>query len=220
MSAQTFSISKTLSPLWSAQESPNSLGARIRDAKAKGRKRVLLTNDGIIPEYEEVEDLKTALSRYLVILARPIQKTTVLTSQSNILTYYRFEILETLSDEQPKWLFLGKRPLPNEVESPNKNEIYIVRTGGAVVIDDIEVILPDRDGMFTMSQKYLLFVTTNESKTIGNIRIGPIGIYRVNDEEALRPLDLFDHPLARTLARDYANSLKKLREDLQNLPKN
>lgn len=192
------------------KEDVTTIKARIRKAKAQGKKQVVLSEPEVF--YEEVSDVNDALSRYSLIIARPVEKSSLMLDQRNITTFYKFEIIETLSSAQPANCCIAES-LPDQLQATKENEIYIRVSGGTVNVDDVEVTIPEEFGELSMSQPYLLFISREEGKAIGIVKAGAGGIFKVSDMGKIETLSIRPHTLSLSVAKEYGSSIERLRNE-------
>lgn len=192
-----------------AREDPTSLRARLKKAKPNANNEVVFGAPE--PILADVSSLDEALANYSVIIALPIDAMSIQTDPRNIVTYYKFRVLEKLSQ---KHLPLTGVPenLPSELPPLKDNEIYVLEGGGSVVIDGIKVTQKALYE-YSLSEKYLLFISKNSSETVAMVSLGKYGVFRVkaNDNDTLEPISPEVTPVARDLKEHHANKISRLK---------
>lgn len=192
-----------------AREDPTSLRARLKKAKPNASNEVIFGAPE--PILADVSSLDEALANYSVIVAIPIDAMSIQTDPRNIVTYYKFRVLEKLSQ---KHLPLTGVPenLPSELPSLKDNEIYVLEGGGSVVIDGIKVTQKSLYG-YSLSEKYLLFTSKNSSETVAMVSLGKYGVFRIsaNDDDTLQPIATEVTPVARDMKERHANKISRLK---------
>src|SRR5205807_3808648 len=115
-------------------QDPTTLSSRIKIAKAKGDRQVVFP--GPIPIYDDFGSLDEAIANYEIVVARPIEKVSFLLDPRDITSFYRLEIMETLSPQKlAKCCF--PKDAPNELLPLNTNEVYLRVGGGTLMLDGI-----------------------------------------------------------------------------------
>jgi hypothetical protein len=208
-SLKTSTRTKMQQPRHFAQkEDVTTIKARIRGAKASGKKNVVLSAPEIF--YEEVGDVNDALSRYSLIIARPVQKSSLMLDQWNITTFYKFEIIEIISSAQTANCCVVES-LPDQLQATKENEIYLRVGGGTINMDDVDVTIPEEFGELSLSQPYLLFISLDKDKAVGIIKAGAGGIFKIADKDKIETLSAHPHTLSLSVAKDFGSSIEQLR---------
>lgn len=206
-----------LSELETAKER-GSIRWKAQAAKLKGEQQIVLP--GPIADYAtSVNSIDEVLSHFGVIVAQPVDKKSYVYDADEIRTWYKFKILENLSEKQlPRCAScaLPAGRLPQEMLPLNTQEILIETYGGTVDIDGINVTMFDRQiPEFLVSNKYLLFLSTDPSGNVGLLRMGPIGIFTIRPNDIVESVSKKPHPFTRDVRVRYQNSLDRLRADIQ-----
>jgi hypothetical protein len=196
-----------------SREDPTSLRARVKRAKPDGRGEVVFS----LPEpiLADVASLDQALNNYSAIIAEPLEATSVQTDARNIMTYYRFRVLERLSQSHSAAATMPN--IPQELPALKENEMYVVEGGGSVLIDGIKVTQrPAYD--YALGHKYLLFISTNSSQTVGMVHLGKTGVFRMMpDDDSLEPISGEPSVVSRDLQQRHANRISSLRSALRRM---
>ena len=107
---------------------------------------------------------------------------------------------------------LDQGRLPSGLPPLKDNEIYVFEGGGSIVIDGIKVT---QKALFeySLSEKYLLFISKNSSETIAMVSLGKYGVFRVNanDNDTLEPIAADFTPVARDLKDHHANKISRFK---------
>jgi hypothetical protein len=199
-----------------AQSEDGILAAEVAEAKAAGKGEVYIAvNIGSTG----VDNLDAAISRYSVIEATPIEKKVYKYDKDGLISWYKFKVNNKLS-EKAVVVCSTCTPfpdLPADMLPLAADEIVISRSEGSFLIDNV-VIIQDEVGFpaFTLNQRYLLFAGIDWSKKVGEIAVGPIGAYMVNDSGKTIPVydsdASDDNPIYRGLASTYNNSIYEFRK--------
>lgn len=184
---------------------------RLQRAKARGDKKML--SHGVIPLYAHA-DLDQALQIYDVIIGEFVSSKSFATDDDgNIVTWYKFKVMETLSkanmqrvvDTPPAELY----PLAND-------EILIWKTGGTVEVDGMEIEMTELNvPAYEQSKRYLLILAVDRARQAGTIEVGPSGALLVRPDDTMVPT-VKDHIyFKREIENRYGASVSILREKLK-----
>ncbi len=179
----------------------NSLVEIARRKKAEGQDKA--TVSGLIIDYGGAGmDLDEALKNYSVFVAEPIESKSFPLELSNISTWYKFRILETLS--RRSYLYCPNcspiAPIPKEMGSPNYDEFFVHTSGGVIDVEGVEITQPYGSLQFGSSlhfeagNKYLMFVNLAPSQ-VAIVAGGPSGAFRLDKNDSLHPLNKESAPL-------------------------
>lgn len=192
-----------------------------QEAAAAGRTEAYFEEN---ESFEGVDDLETALSQYSVVVAVPVSQQSYAVGNVSIVTWYKFQVQEVLTRRAYVQCSFCS-PLPNapaEVQPTNANEIAVLRTGGAQVVQGVTVFSTTEFPDFTLHQKYLLFLNWDEARNVARIRVGPPGVYLVDAYNRLATIlpesEPGENPIADGLAAQYGNNLNQLRNALNPPP--
>ena len=185
---------------------PTLLTTRIQKAKAAGITEVILP--GPTPYLAEVSGLADAIIHYSVIVGKVKDATSLQVDGRKIMTYYKFQILEKLSDRQA---LSGGAPeeLPAALTPLATNEIYVLEGGGTITLDGTRVTQTS-DYEYSKNQTYLLFLSKNSAQSIGMVNLGKHGVFSVKDD-TLEAISKDGSPLKRDLSEQHSNKLTNLR---------
>jgi hypothetical protein len=193
-----------------------------QQAKAKGEKEALIYPPTSCPaEFRNPKNaVAEAASNGSVVVAQPLEKKSSIWGDRQIVTWYKFRIIENLNNKSfPEGVLY--KDVPEELLPLQSDEFLMVRTGGSVEVDSIKVIgvsdgIPD----FSSSNQYLLFLmpaSYNYPAPTGKTGILPYGsrsIFTVNAEGVIEPAFRDAHPLKKEIESRYRNSLELLQKSL------
>jgi hypothetical protein len=181
---------------------------RLERAKARGDKK--MRSGGVIPLYAGVS-FDQALDMYDFVIGEFVSsKSFAIDDDGNILTWYKFKILETLSkattrrvvDTPPAELY----PLAND-------EILIWKTGGTVEIDGMEIEMAELNvPPYELSKKYLLVLALDPAKQAGTVEVGPSGTLIIKPDDTLEPVVKTTTYFKTQIEKRYGSSVSKLKE--------
>lgn len=170
-------------------------------------------------------DVDLALNSFTVVLAR-LEDVSVEHDEFRIATAYRFQKLAILSKRSivptPN---IGERYgslRPSGVRPQNGRELVVYREGGTVVIEGVRLttVIEGASPDLRVAEKYLLFLTTDETVNFGVFGLDAAGVFQVQkqrsgEEETLLGLSGVDSALARDLRNRFRNSLSLLSDYLR-----
>lgn len=193
----------------------NSLKWFAKKAKLEGKQEVVIP--GPFVEYLGVEDSpEQVLETYSLVVAQPVKYLTLAPYEDKIVTWYKFKILETISQRPPCPVCpeLTLEP-PPEMLPLKEDEFLLSKNGGSVSIDGVKVTMVD-PGLppYSKGKKYLLFISRNPSG-VANLWAGPYGAYSVTAEGLVESVNEEPHPIKETMKSRFNNSLDRLKQQLK-----
>jgi hypothetical protein len=185
-----------------------------RLAKTKGQNRI--SKWGPHACYaDEVKDLNDALLYYQMILAIPIEKQSLPFGDRDVITWYKFKIVEKLSHKElkPCQCIPPDLVAPQEMFPLSANEILVPQAGGSVMVDGVEITEDDLQfPRFALSTRYLLFLQTDDSGQIGLLGMGPTGVFVEQGNDRLEPLSRRPNALTSDITTRFKSSMQMLRD--------
>ena len=195
-------------------EDRGSLKWFARLARAKGQNRI--SKGGQEATYgNEVKDLDDALSYYQMILAVPVEKQSLPFGDRDVITWYKFKIIESLSHKElkPCQCMPADLVAPQEMLPLSADEILVPRGGGSVMVDGVEITEDEFEfPQFALSTRYLLFLRTDDSGQIGLLGMGPIGVFVEQGDDRLEPLSRRPNALTSDITTRFRSSIQLLRD--------
>jgi hypothetical protein len=147
-----------------------------------------------------------------VLIAQPVEERSYLNEHDSITTWYKFKILEPVSQPAVAKSFDFIQP-PVELLPLNDDEILVPRIGGTLTVDGVKVTRSEHIfPTFKKSRKYLIFVLLDNSIKVGLPDLGPAGVLTINDDNSLTPINDVTLPLEKELKARYGKSLPEIRE--------
>lgn len=191
-----------------------------RRKKADGQDKATIS--GLIIDYGgEGMELAEALKLYSVFIAEPTEsKSFPLESSniesSNISTWYKFRILETLAQNR-YWTCSGcpqVAAVPQEMGQPNYDEFFVAISGGVVNIEGVEITQPNSSLHFETGTKYLMFVNLAPSQAaiVGG---GPSGVFQLDKNDKLHSLNKQNAPLPAGIEKLFGSKLFEFRSHIK-----
>ncbi len=188
-------------------------------AKADGSKKVKLPT--LMYDYAgstQALDINQALFTYTVLLARPIEKRSYEYTTNDIITWYKFATIEALSDtKEPPCSTCDTLAPPPEMFPLKPSEFLMVRNGGSLIVDGVEVE-QEEPGYppFQEGQDYLLLVSKYPSG-VATTAGGPLGVFTLDDTGKATPINSRNHLLKDSFKNQFASSVNHLRAKLRQL---
>ena len=212
--ASTQQEQQELEKLDKAQDK-NSLKWFARKAKLEGKQDVVIPAPSV--EYLGLEDSpEQALETYSLVVAQPVRHMSLAPYEDKIVTWYKFRILETISQRPPCPVCPGLTLEPPQEMLPLKDDEFLLsKNGGSVSIDGVKVTMVEPAlPPFSNGKKYLLFISRNPSG-VANLWAGPYGVYTVTPEGLIEPVNKEPHPIKDTLKERFNNSLDRLKQQFK-----
>jgi len=192
-----------------------TLKGRILDAKADGLDDVQLS---VLICGWDIGNLREALARDTVMLAEVVGKKTF-ADKYDLRTWYRFKIIDTLSERpMPKYPTYSSLPYPPEEMQPVKeDEFVMLEINGQMEIDGVQVTQHSNGVAYSVGGTYLIFLHIDPSKQVA-VRSGtdPLGVFLVGKDGTFKAYVDKPYPLRDQMARQFGNSIEKLRKGLKN----
>lgn len=186
-------------------------------AKAKGKRQ---TNfDAGFENYAVARSLSEAVPYYSIVRVKLINSTPEILDSKQIETWWRFSLLEILSEQQiVDCNTCGQlRTPPPSVSQSSSGEVLVPKKGGTVTVDGIRLISSDHQiPAFEPSHEYLLFLSLDASRKIGNLGMGPAGVYGIKPDGTVEPVVPQPYEIWREIQSRYGASLERLRTHFHN----
>jgi hypothetical protein len=161
-------------------------------------------------------DIDQALFTYTALVAKPIDKRSYEYTSNDIVTWYKFATIEALSEtRKPTCSTCDRMTPPPEMLPLKSGEFFVVRNGGSLIVDGVEVeqeepgYPPFREG-----QKYLLLVSMYPSG-VASTAGGPLGVFTLDDNGIAAPINSKSHRLKTTFNNEFGASVNNIRQKLK-----
>lgn len=195
----------------------NQVSWYAEKSKVKGRAKVSLA----VPPVEyggssSETDTDAALLHYSVVIAQPVaEKVTVDETGNSIVTWYKFQVIETLNrKDSPACPECISTP-PEELTVAGPDEFLAPRLGGQLVIDGITVSMENPAfPPLEIGQSYLLYISKYPNG-VADIGAGPDGIFKISDKGKIEPINRNGHPLKRDVMTRFRSSLSDLKSHIR-----
>jgi len=208
-------VAKT-SSLSQGQSSPRGpLDSLVERAKASGQHEISFPT-GVINDYGVARDVDEALSWFDVVVATVVYKKSFVDESDQIRTWFKFKIIENLHKSNRKCTSCQSTlNLPVEMPPPSDDEFLVLKDGGTVNIKGIRVT--SYDSAFpdlSMSARYMLFISPNPDERNNALRMGPLGVYKIDSNDEIEPLRK-DHSLSQDVKARLGDSMSRVRANLR-----
>jgi hypothetical protein len=208
-----FTVASKLKPTPPQEPANNRLNWHVQKAKTEGRTQVEIAAPEV--EYlgsDESENPKETMAAYTVLVAQPIETRTYEKNGNELISWTKFKTIEALSDIRPSRCpnCISLAP-PPEMLPVLEGEFLLPQVGGNIVKDGVRIIQKRGDYPFYANgQKYFMLVSL-EPSGVAFTAGGPTGVFKLDDQENLMPLNAESHSIKDEINRSYHNSLKTLR---------
>lgn len=157
-------------------------------------------------------NLDEAISDYSLVVAKPIESQTIIDETDQIVTWYKFEIVEFLSrTDKPACPHCPIPSPPSEMFPVSENEFVTGKYGGMVEVDGTKIKSIDNQFPdFETGKEYLLFIARydNGAATIG---IGPNSIFTIENDGNLQKFNSSPNAVKEEIEREHGKSLLNVR---------
>lgn len=193
---------------------PTTLAARVKAEKAKGLNKVQFAAP--LLEYPDRIDLDTALAQTTVVIAEVINKNSRVVDSHTIATFYRLNIVETLSKPDETACCNPKdEDFPTDLPPLNDDEIHVVGIGGTVILEGVEVTMKEDFEDLVPGPRFLLFLSISPSGKYGSLRIGPRGAFKITPGSDLEAIVEKPSPLQEQIKQRHGNSMVRFKDALK-----
>ena len=186
-------------------------------AKARREGKSSATVAAPIVEYlGSADDPEFVLSNYSAVIAQPIESKTVAVDEDKaIVTWYKFRRLETLRERPARPNLPAPTILPPQELLPlDEDDFLVVKYGGSVDVDGMNVSMVDPDfPPFQINNRYLLFISMLPAG-VAHIWAGPTGTFRVMPDDSIEPVNKTERRMKAMLRTRFGNSVGSLKEHL------
>jgi hypothetical protein len=214
-----FVFATTQSSRHQQTESPpstNALKWHAEKAKKEGKKEVVIPFPIVDYAGSAAEDINDTLAHYTLVVAQPVTKHTYQASGNTLVTWYKFRIVEALTElKAPACFGCSTLTPPTDIALDYSNEFLVPRNGGTATVDGIQIqqiesTFPD----FRENQKYLLFISLYPNR-VALTAGGPQGVLTVDGEDNLKPFSHRPSKIADEIKSKFNNSLAVIKRRLK-----
>lgn len=209
------SLNMTLPSLKKKQEppQPNTLRWYVEKAKKEGKHKISMPPP--MSDYAGADDPPDEiLANADVVIAQPIDSHTGIVGDSSIVTWYKFKVIETLSEGIHCQRCPDRKP-PDELLPVNEDEFILSRVSGTATIDGVEISVEHRKSpLYSKDKKYLLFLVKSPNGT-PDLLVGPAAVFTVNPEGTLEPINDRPHRLKEVIKQRFNYSVEQLKQHVK-----
>jgi len=151
----------------------------------------------------------------MAVIAQPVQVECRLEDdKQTINSWYKFRILETLSEPQPYPYSFGSPP--GELLPLNNNEFAALLPGGSLTVDGVKVVSrPPESPALPLFKKYLLFIDLDSANRVARIEYGPDSIFSVKEDGLIKAYNGRATALQQNIEARYGNSIDRIKAGLK-----
>lgn len=176
-------------------------------------------------EYVEPNTWDDVLATQSLVVAEPLEaKSYPNFDNTGIWSWWRFRIHEVLSQKDVSVCYSCSYPtvLPADFPAAQPDQLVLRKHSGSLWHNGIwlEAVEPSF-AEYQIGQKYLLILDLNPQDRSGSMRMGPLGVYRIDSSGMLTCVCEFggsENPYKGELTARYGNSLANLRAALTGVP--
>jgi hypothetical protein len=191
----------------------NTLPWFAHKAKAEGKNRTVVRAP-FVTYRGEADPPEAILSQASVVVARPVEMFTFSPNDEEIVTWYKFEVIESLK-EGIACQRCPHPPPPPEILPVSEGEFLLVKYGGSLNVDGVQVsMVAPGFPPFSRNKKYLLFLVKSDNG-IASLVAGPSGVYTINPNGELEPTNDRPHPLKEVIRQRFRGSVEQLRRQVK-----
>jgi hypothetical protein len=186
--------------------------------KAKGENAITLNAPFVeYPGNSMSTRIDEAMSSFSAVIAEPIKQAVVATEDGDIVTWYKFQVIESLSEHNP-YQCEECAPPPADFLPIQPNEFALPTFGGTVTVDGVELTMVDPTfPQLKLRKPYLLFISRGASG-IATIGVGPNGVFEVEPNGSLAPINRNPHSIKDDIVRRFGKSLDKVKDHSRRVP--
>ena len=194
---------------------PGSLEALAQNCAANGIQSIDIST--MLWEYDGIDGIDNALSKYTVIVAHPVSSTSYAwNSEYQIIgTWYKFAVTETLSQRPYIPCDTCDTAPPASLLPLSPGQLLIPKYGGSVIINGVTINSIAHDfPAYQTSKDYLIFLNVDQTKGVGKVDGGGAAVFAVGPNGVLTSVISTSSALAEGISLRYGNSLIALRAAL------
>jgi hypothetical protein len=210
-------VVKTTSKIQKTEFAPSNNRLHWYAEKAKRQRQPKVSIPSPVFDYAGSSsslDINSALATYTVVIAEPLEKRTYQFTENDLVTWYKFKILDNLSNRKsPACPLYDVTSPPQEFLPLAADEFALSKNGGQATIDGVEIEQVEKDfPQYELGQKYLLFLSF-EPSGVATAAGGPLGVFSAKADGTVLPINMRDHPLKDGLKQKFSNSIERLKKE-------
>jgi len=207
------SIAQQSSQSQKHDERRGSINWFVKRAKERNETRVLVPP----PEesYAEVQSLEDAILRYSTLIVEPIEQHTVVWDGATIVTWNKLKVIDYISYPIQNYAqCTNGLTAPSEMLPLSVGEILVPIYGGSLTIDGVQLESRNLEfgSHFSLSKQYLVFLSLDHARSVGQLSLGPHGVFILNSLQQTIPILDSKSMLSRELDVKAGNSLHKFKD--------
>lgn len=188
----------------------------VDQTKARGEKEIILNAPFVdYPGGSLSTHIDDAISAFTAVIAEPVKEEVIAQDTGEILTWYKFQIIDQLSDHNPYDCAQCAAP-PADFFPIAKDQFAMSKFGGAVTIDGIKLIMVDPTfPQLELHKRYFLFISRN-SFGVATIGVGANGVFGVDASGSMTPLTNNPHSIKDDIKNRFDRSLARVKDHVRN----
>ena len=189
----------------------------VEMARAKGEKEVLIGSS--LVRYSVPRTFAEALQSFDVVVAEVVESRSF-PGETDIKTWHRFRLLETLSTHRVQCTTCPDIPEPpTEMLPLSPDEFLLAQLGGEVSIDGVKIKSTNAQfPPFEIGSQYLLFLSLNSERMVAAQRTGPWGTFKSTNGRLQSVDSRLKHALREEIDVRFSGSLAMLRRHFKDNP--
>jgi hypothetical protein len=198
---------------------PNTLRWHAEKALAEGKHQTSITPPS--GDYVGADNTPEEILEYAnIVVAQPVDSHTGTVGDSDIITWYKFKIVETLSEGIPSPRKYPNLTLPDAILPVSEDEFIMSRHSGTMTVDGVEIsVFNNKFPPYSKDKQYLFFLTKTGNKK-ASLLVGPAAVFTVSHDGTLEPASGRTHPFKEFITRRFDASLEKLKQHLKQAREN
>lgn len=187
--------------------------------RAKEQKKTKVSVPPPLDSYAVVTGLDDAATQYAVVVVQPLEQKTAVLNDSDIITWHKLQVIEFLSYPSKGCAQCSSLKAPEGM--PLKvGEVAVPTYGGTLTIDGIQLESRHKDFSehFSLSKKYLIFLSLDPTTSVGKLSLGPYGVFTVTPSDKIISIVQGKSPVSQDFELKFENSLTRTRDYLRNRP--
>lgn len=185
--------------------------------RAKEQKKTKVFVPPPLDSYAVVTGLDEAASQYTVVVAQPLEQKTAVINDSDIITWHKLQVIEVVSYPSRGCAQCASFKAP-EGMSLKVGEIVVPTYGGTLLVDGVQLESRQKDfgEHFSLSRKYLIFLSLDPATSVGKLSLGPYGVFTLSPSDKIIPIVQGKSPISQDLELKFENSLSRTTDYLRN----
>lgn len=198
-----------------------TLGEQVKLAKLRNERKITIHKSYNSSSYSVARDIETAAALYTIVVARPVAVVSRVNENEQIVSSYKFQTIEVLSEPVSPSSITFSGNIPPELGMFQSGDFLVSTLGGTKEVDGVEVTTRYDDfDLFSVGQEYLLFLELDKTRTVGGLAMGPLSALEIGNDGTLDTLGSRQSNVVKQIINPrFGNSFGSLKTYLKSLPK-